>query len=220
MSTHSIALTPQLYDYLQKNSLHEADVLKKLREQTYKMSAARMQISPEQGQFFQLLIQLMQAKKTLDIGVFTGYSALSVALALPENGKVIACDINKEWTKIAKKYWAIAGVTHKIDLKLAPANDTLQELLQSEAGTFDFAFIDADKANYANYYEKSLQLIRPGGLIAIDNVLWSGKVADPEFTDDNTKTIREFNQMIFNDTRITLSMLPIGDGLTLAFKKY
>jgi predicted O-methyltransferase YrrM len=219
MSDYTLKLTPELYQYLLKNSLREPETLAKLREQTHKMSMGHMQISPEQGQFMRLLIELMGAKKTLDIGVFTGYSALSVALALPENGKVIGCDINGEWTKIARKYWEIAGVTSKIDLRLAPALETLQSLIdQGEEGTFDFSFIDADKANYDGYYEKSLVLLRQGGLIAIDNVLWDGAVADPSVNDDNTVAIRNLNAKIKEDKRVSISLLPLGDGLTLARK--
>ncbi|EKD73406.1 MAG: hypothetical protein ACD_45C00325G0005 [uncultured bacterium] len=220
MSAKTLNLTPALYDYFQKHSLREPEILKKLREQTHKMSMGNMQISPEQGQFMQLLIELIQAKKTLEIGVFTGYSTLSVALALPSEGRIIACDINKEWTQIAKRFWEMAGVAHKIDLRLAPALDTLQSLLaQGEANTFDFAFIDADKANYLNYYEKTLQLMRVGGLIAIDNVLWDGDVADSTINDPDTVAIRKLNATLSKDECVTLSMLPIGDGLTLARKR-
>jgi predicted O-methyltransferase YrrM len=220
MSDTTLNLTQELYDYLKINSLRESDVLKKLREQTQKMSTSQMQISPEQGQFMRLLIVLMKAKKTLDIGVFTGYSALSVALALPEDGKIVGCDINGEWTGIARRFWEAAGVADKIDLRLAPAVETLQSLLdQGEARTFDFAFIDADKANYAIYYEKSLELVRKGGLIAIDNVLWSGKVADLSVNDTDTIIIRELNARLVRDERVMLSMLPIGDGLTLVYKR-
>jgi caffeoyl-CoA O-methyltransferase len=184
------------------------------------MSMSQMQISPEQGQFMGLLVELMGAKKTLDIGVFTGYSALSVAMALPENGRVIACDMNVEWTKIAKRFWEMAGQSHKIDLRLAPALETLQGLIDNnESGTFDFAFIDADKVNYLEYYEKSLVLLRKGGLIAIDNVLWDGDVANPAVNDENTCMIRKVNEVVLNDERVTISMLPIGDGLTLALKR-
>lgn len=221
MSDHTINLTPKLYRYLQENSLRENNVQKELRAQTAKMSMSQMQISPEQGQFMGLLIELIGARKTLDIGVFTGYSALSVALALPSDGKVVACDTNVEWTKIALSFWKKAGVVHKIDLRLAPAAETLQQLLdQGEAGTFDFAFIDADKLNYPLYYELSLKLIRPGGLIAIDNVLFlGGSVADETITDESTVTIRQLNTMLLNDKRVTLSMLPLGDGLTLVRKR-
>jgi len=220
MSANTLNLTPVVYEYYQKMSLRDTDVLRKLREQTHKMSMGQMQISPEQGQFMGLLIELTGAKKTLDIGVFTGYSALSVALALPSDGKVIACDVNVEWTQIAKRFWEMAGVADKIDLRLAPALETLQTLIdENEAGTFDFAFIDADKANYLNYYEKSLTLLRPGGLIAIDNVLWSGDVADLAVNDANTQMIRKVNETLLADPRVTISMLPIGDGLTLARKR-
>ncbi|MBV8803271.1 MAG: class I SAM-dependent methyltransferase [Gammaproteobacteria bacterium] len=220
MSNYTLNLSPSVYDYLQKHSLREHDVLQKLRMQTHKMSTRRMQISPEQGQFMQLLIQLLNATKTLEIGVFTGYSALSVALALPPKGKIIACDINVEWTKIAKRFWEMAGVGEKIDLHLAPALETLQNLLnQGEEGTFDFVFIDADKKNYAAYYNKSLELVRAGGLIVIDNVLWSGDVADPAINDADTQAIRDLNTLLLNDERITLSMIPLGDGITLARKK-
>jgi caffeoyl-CoA O-methyltransferase len=219
MSDTSINLTPELYRYLLKNSLREPEVLQKLREQTHKMSMSQMQISPEQGQFMALLVQLLNAKKTLDIGVFTGYSALSVALALPSDGQVIACDTNVEWTKIALKYWELANMSHKINLHLAPAKDTLQSLIDNgEAGSFDFAFIDADKVNYPVYYELALKLVRPGGLIAVDNVLWSGKVANPEVMDRDTLILREFNAKLLNDERVSLSMIPMGDGLTLARK--
>lgn len=220
MSAKTLNLTPEGYAYYQKHALRESDVLQKLRAQTAKMSMGQMQIAPEQGQFMRLLMELMQAKKTLEIGVFTGYSTLCVALGLPENGKIIACDINIEWTKLAKRFWEMAGVIHKIDLRLAPALDTLQSLLdEGEAETFDFVFIDADKQNYLNYYEKSLSLIRVGGLIAIDNVLWGGDVADPAINDKNTVMIRRVNDFLLQDERVTLSMVPIGDGLTLVRKR-
>ena len=217
MSDFTLNLTPELYAYYQKVSLREPVVLKELREKTHTMTMAQMQISPEQGQFMQLLIELTQAKKTLDIGVFTGYSALAVALALPPEGKVIGCDISGEWTDIAREYWDRAGVAHKIDLRLAPALETLQSLIDAgESGTFDFVFIDADKENYLGYYEKALVLLRKGGLIAIDNVLWSGAVADSSQQDASTKAIRAVNEKVLQDERVTISMLPIGDGLTLA----
>lgn len=220
MSDITLNLTPKVYEYIQKHAVREPDILTKLREQTHKMSMAQMQISPEQGQFMHLLIELLDAKKTLDIGVFTGYSALVVALALPATGKVIACDMNLEWTKIAKNFWQQAGVANKIDLKIAPAAETLQGLIDAgEEGTFDFAFIDADKINYSIYYEKCLCLLRKGGLLAVDNVLWSGDVANPEINDANTNAIRELNEKIHTDDRVTMCLIPIGDGLTLARKK-
>ena len=179
-----------------------------------------MQIAPDQGQFLALLVKLLGAKKTLDIGVFTGYSSLVVALALPDDGKVIACDRDPEATALARRYWKEAGVEHKIDFHLAPALETLDQLIeQGQANSFDFAFIDADKRNYGNYYERALTLLRPGGLIAIDNVLWFGRVADPRDTDKRTIAIRELNQKIYQDERVEISMLPTADGLTLARKK-
>lgn len=220
MSNFTLNLTPELYEYLQRNSLREHPVLAELREKTQKMEGARMQISPEQGQFMALLIETMNAKKTLDIGTFTGYSALVVALALPQEGKVVACDVDTRSTSVAQQYWQAAGVSNKIDLRIAPALETLNQLLvNGQKGTFDFAFIDADKANYPEYYEKSLDLLRQGGIVAIDNVLWSGRVADPANHDDSTTIIRSFNQKLLNDERVSLSMVPIGDGLTLARKR-
>jgi caffeoyl-CoA O-methyltransferase len=219
MTTRTLGIPENLYDYLLSISLREPEILTQLRNQTAQHPVGRMQIAPEQGQFMALLVQLIGAKKTLEVGVFTGYSSLIVALALPPEGKVVACDISAEFTDIAQRYWQQAQVAHKIDLHLAPALETLDKLLAAgEAETFDFAFIDADKSNYDNYYERSLQLIRPGGLIAIDNVLWSGRVADPQVQDNRTKKIRAFNEKLLQDQRISLSLVPIGDGLTLARK--
>ncbi|MBV8883667.1 MAG: class I SAM-dependent methyltransferase [Chroococcidiopsidaceae cyanobacterium CP_BM_RX_35] len=220
MLKKTIGLDSQLYDYLLSASLREPDVLKQLRQVTASHPGAIMQISPEQGQFMALLIQMLGATKTLEIGVFTGYSSLCVALALPPTGKIVACDVSEEFTAIARQHWQMAGVTDKIDLRLAPALVTLDQLLAAgQAETFDFAFIDADKQNYDSYYERSLQLVRPGGLIAIDNVLWSGKVADPQDQDKTTLTIRAFNDKLVHDERVSLSLVPIGDGLTLALKR-
>ena len=180
---------------------------------------ARMQIAPEQGQFMALLVQLMGAKKCIEIGVFTGYSSLCVALALPPDGKITACDTSEKWTQIARHYWQEAGVAQKIELRLAPALKTLDALLaENQAGTFDFAFIDADKENYLAYYERCLKLLRHGGLIAIDNTLWSGRVAEPDNREADTVAIREFNSKLHHDQRVALSLLPIADGLTLALK--
>ena len=219
MTTRTLGLPANLYDYLLEISIREREILTQLRQQTAQHPVGRMQIAPEQGQFMALLVQLIGAKKTLEVGVFTGYSSLIVALALPADGKVVACDISAEFTSIAQSYWQQAQVADKIDLHLAPALETLDKLLAAGEGeTFDFAFIDADKSNYDNYYERSLQLIRPGGLIAIDNVLWSGRVADPAVQDNRTKKIRAFNEKLFQDQRISLSLVPIGDGLTLARK--
>lgn len=220
MSTRSIGLGEELRQYLLSVTASEPELLAQLRQETAQHPQGRMQISPEQGRFMALLIQLMGAKKTLEVGVFTGYSSLSVALALPADGKVVACDISEDYTQVARRYWHAAGVADKIQLHLAPALETLDRLLETDqAGTFDFAFIDADKGNYWGYFERALQLLRPGGLVAIDNVLWSGRVIDPEDTSPDTEAIRFFNQKVQQDPRVTVAMLPIGDGLTLALKR-
>ncbi|MBC7545235.1 MAG: class I SAM-dependent methyltransferase [Candidatus Sericytochromatia bacterium] len=220
MSTRTITLDDRLYDYLLDTSLREAPIQAQLRAETRAHPGAGMQISPEQGQFMQLLVQLMQAKKYLEIGVFTGYSSLAVALALPADGKIVACDVNEAFTDIARRYWAEAGVADKIDLRLAPATETLDALIASgAAGTFDFAFIDADKSNYDAYYERTLTLMRPGGLIGFDNTLWGGAVADPTFQDCDTIALRTLNAKLHTDDRVAISMLPIGDGLTLVLKR-
>ena len=220
MTKQTTGLEKTLAEYIQSISLREPDILRQLREETAKLSMAQMQISPEQGQLMALLVQLMGAKKTLEIGVFTGYSALAVALALPNDGKMIACDISEEYTAIAKDFWTRAGVSEKIDVRIAPALETLETLItEGEAGSFDLAFIDADKRNYENYYARALTLLRPGGLILLDNVLWSGKVTDPTITDKQTQAIREFNQKLHQDSRISLSLIAIADGLTLALKR-
>jgi len=214
------ALNDRLHNYLLSVTLREHPLLKELRHETVNHARGNMQIAPEQGQLMALLIQLIGAKKTLEVGVFTGYSSLSVALALPEDGKVIACDVSEEYTSIARRYWEKAEVAHKIHLHIAPAIQTLDRLLaEGQANTFDFAFIDADKVNYDGYYERSLQLVRQGGLIAIDNVLWSGRVIDPEFQDADTLAIRALNEKLHQDQRISLSLLPVSDGLTLALKR-
>ena len=220
MTKQTTGLEKTLAEYIQSISLREPDILRQLREETANLSMAQMQISPEQGQLMALLVQLMGAKKTLEIGVFTGYSALAVALALPIDGKMIACDISEEYTAIAKDFWTRAGVSEKIDVRIAPALETLEKLItEGEAESFDLAFIDADKRNYENYYEQALTLLRLGGLILIDNVLWSGKVTDPTITDKQTQAIREFNQKLHQDSRISLSVVAIADGLTLALKR-
>ena len=220
MSNRTLPLTRQLYRYLIEHSLREAEVLRRLREETLKRPMANMQISPEQGQFMQLIIRLMGARRTLEVGVFTGYSSLAVALALPPEGRIVACDVSEEWTSVARRYWQEAGVEHKIDLRLAPALDTLHSLLDAgEAGRFDFAFIDADKENYGRYYDHALRLLRPGGLIAVDNTLWGGAVADGRKLDADTRAIREFNRRVHADPRVEISLVPIGDGLTLALKR-
>jgi predicted O-methyltransferase YrrM len=220
MSNKTIGLESQLYDYLLSVSLREPEVLQQLRQETANHPHANMQIAPEQGQLMALLVQLLGAKKAIEIGTFTGYSALAVALALPPDGELIACDVSQEFAAIARRYWQKAGVDSKINLRLAPALQTLDLLLASGAeNSFDFAFIDADKENYYRYYEHCLQLVRVGGLIAIDNVLWDGKVADNNIQDSSTLSIREFNQKLLYDERVTISLVPIADGLTLALKR-
>ena len=219
MSRQTLALTPELYQYILDVSLRENPALKALRQYTLSLEEANMQISPEQGQFMQMLVRLLGAKNCIEVGVFTGYSSLAVALALPDDGKIIACDISKAWTAIGKQYWQKAGVSHKIDLCLAPAAQTLQNLLaQGLAGTFDFAFIDADKTGYNAYYELCLQLLRPGGLILFDNTLWSGKVLDENSDDPDVQAIRALNEKLHRDERIELSLLPLSDGVTLVRK--
>ena len=218
MSRH-FAFDQTAYQYVVNTSVREPEVARRLREETQKLPMAQMQISPDQAQFMQMLVKLIQAKKTLEVGVFTGYSSLWVALGLPDEGQIVACDVSEEYTSIARPYWKEAGVDKKIDLRLRPALETLDELLAGgHAGTFDFAFIDADKTNYDNYYERSLKLLRTQGLIAIDNTIWSGRVADESENDNDTVALRKLNEKLHHDDRVTLSMLTIGDGLTLAMK--
>lgn len=221
MSDRSIGLSEALHQYLLTNSVHEPAVLASLRQETDRHPLSNMQISPEQGQLMGLLVQLIGAKKCLEIGVFTGYSSLSVALNLPDDGRIVACDVSDEFTSIARKYWQAAGVSEKIDLQIAPALDTLDRLLANgEAGTFDFAFIDADKNNYAAYYDRCFELVRQGGLILVDNVLWYRRVIDPAMDEDKrTQAIKQINQQIYHDDRVQISLIPIGDGLTIARKK-
>lgn len=220
MSNKTINLTDSLHQYLLDISLREPAILSALREETAKLPTSNMQIAPEQGQFMVLLVQLLGARNTIEVGVYTGYSTLSVAMALPPQGRVVACDISEEYTSVAQRYWSMAGVSEKIYLRLAPATETLNVLLDDgRASTFDFAFIDADKASYREYFECCLQLLRPGGLIAVDNVLWGGSVIDDQKQDVDTCAIRLFNQQLLSDNRVDLSVLPIGDGFTLARKK-
>lgn len=220
MSNRTISLTDSLHEYLLEVSLREPGLLRRLREETAADPLARMQISPEQGQFMALLARLTGARRCIEVGVFTGYSSICVASALPEDGRIVACDVSEEWTSIARRYWREAGVEHKIDLRLAPARDTLDALLAAgEQGRHDLAFIDADKTGYLDYYERCLRLLRPGGLIMIDNTLWGGRVADPEDGDEETAALRHFNEVLHRDERVELSLVPIGDGLTLARKR-
>jgi caffeoyl-CoA O-methyltransferase len=220
MSNIHTSVTPELWDYIRQVSLREPDVLRRLREATASHPHVSCQIAPEQGQFMALLMRLIGARKTLEIGTFTGYSSTAVALALPEDGKLIACDVSAEWTAMAREYWREAGVEHKIELRLGPAIETLDALLaDGQAGSFDFAFIDADKENYDGYYERSLKLVRQGGLIAVDNVLWHGHVIDPNTNTADTIAIRQLNRKLHADERVELSLVPIGDGLTLLYRK-
>ena len=220
MSHRTIKLTARLYRYLQDASLREPDVLRRLREETASMPMGGMQICPEQGQFMGLLVRLMGARTAIEVGTFTGYSALSVALALPDDGALIACDRSDEWTQVARRYWTEAGVADKIELRLGKGLDSLDSLIgEGRTGTFDFAFIDADKKNYRGYYERTLMLLRAGGLLTVDNVLWDGRVADPGNNEDSTRAIRDFNAMVHEDARVDVSLIPIGDGLTLARKR-
>ena len=220
MSNRTLAISESIYQYLCDHSLREDPILKELRDHTYDMEERAMQIAPEQGQFMQMLIKLIGAKNTIEVGVFTGYSSLAIALALPEDGRIVACDVNPQYTSVAEKFWVSAGVREKIDLRIGPARDTLSELISDGlTGTFDFAFIDADKINYDHYYELCLQLIRPGGLITVDNVLWGGAVSDDTINDVDTNSIRALNDKLHQDERIDLSLVPVGDGLTLAMKR-
>jgi O-methyltransferase len=219
MANRTLTIDERIYDYLLSVSLQELPLLRRLREETAKDSLAEMQIAPEQGQFMALLIELLGARCAIEIGTYTGYSALCIAMSMRQDGRLICCDTSEEWTAVARRYFKEAGVADRIDLRVAPALKTLDDLLeQGQAGTFDFAFIDADKENYENYYERCLELMRPGGLIAVDNTLWYGTVADPDNQEPDTVAIRRFNEKRYNDKRISLSLVPIGDGLTLARK--
>jgi len=220
MSPKTISLTESVSKYLLDVTVNEPPVLRDLREETQKMRGANMQIAPEQGQFMRLLVEILGAKRCLEVGVYTGYSSISVALALPADGLLIACDVNPETSNIAKRYWEEAGILRKMQLELRPASETLSRLIDlQQEGSFDFAFIDADKESYDIYYELCLTLIRRGGLIAIDNALWDGRVADPSAKDSSTIAIREINAKVAADSRVSSSLIPIGDGLLLARKK-
>lgn len=220
MSRRTTPLTDPLYDYLLEVSLREPDVLRRLREETATLEKAHMQISPEQGQFLALLVELTGARRILEVGTFTGYSALVMALAMPGDGTLVACDIDEGWTDIARRYWAEAGVAGRIDLRLAPAADTLGALVaDGGAGTFDLVFLDADKRGLPVYWERALELVRPGGLVAVDNTLWHGRVVDAADRDPATEAVRAFNRRVREDERVSLSLVPIGDGLTLARRR-
>jgi len=220
MSFQHIHVDDALLAYLRSVAAPEPEYLARLREETARDPLARMQITVEQGLFMGMLVRMMGVRRALEVGVFTGYSSISVARALPEDGELIACDVSEHWTGIARRYWKEAGVEGKIKLHLRPAVETLDELLAAgQAGTFDFAFIDADKVNYGAYYERALRLLRPGGLVAVDNVLWHGRVIDRTVNDEDTVAIRAFNAAMRGDDRVDQMMLPIGDGVTLARKR-
>lgn len=219
MTGKTIGLEGRLYDYYAAHAYREPEILKELREETAKLGGlAQMQIGPEQGAFMAMLVKLMGAKRILEVGTFTGYSSL--AMALTGDVQIIAADVSKEWTNVARKYWKRAGVDGRIELRLGPAAETLEQLLKAgEASRFDLMFIDADKASYDIYYEGGLKLLRPGGVMLIDNVLWSGSVADPSIKDEDTSALRALNKKIMADARVDLVMVPICDGVTMARKK-
>jgi predicted O-methyltransferase YrrM len=220
LSNRTLSIDDRLYNYLRDVTINEPELLRQLREETAQLEYAEMQISPEQGQFMSLLIKLMGVKRAIEIGTFTGYSSICIAGAMAEEGKLICCDISPQWTAVAQKYWSLAGLNDRIELHAQPAELTLQRLLDDGAEkSFDFVFIDADKQNYITYYEMALRLLRKGGIIAVDNTLWSGAVADPENTEPGTRAIRRFNDMIKEDKRVSKSLLTIGDGLTLILKE-
>ena len=217
MSNRTINLDDRLHRYLLDHSVRESDLLRRLREVTARQELSNMQIAPEQGQFMSLLVELTGARRIIEIGTFTGYSAICMAQAMPSDGRLLCCDVSSEWTAIARPFWREAGIVDNIDLRIAPALETLNGLLaDGQGGRFDMAFIDADKTNYTNYYDRCLQLVRRGGLILFDNTLWGGAVADPQNRDDDTRALRELNDRLLADARISLSLVPIGDGLTLA----
>ena len=220
MANTSIGLPPDVQAYVLEHGVREPAILARLREETKALPMGMMQVAPEQGALLSLLVKLGGARRCLEIGTFTGYSSLSVALALPPDGTIVCCDVSEEWTSIARRFWAEAGVTDRIDLRLGPALDTLDALLSGGAsGTFDFAFIDAAKHEYSDYHERVIQLLRPGGLAAYDNVLWGGDVADPAKTDGDTVALRRLNDRLATDERVEIVMLPIADGMTLARKR-
>lgn len=220
MGKRTLDLNERLYEYLLSVSLRDTPVQAALRRETDRLEMGVMQVSADQAQFMALLVKLINARRVIEVGTFTGYSALALAQALPGDGRLIACDVSKEWTDIARRYWQQAGVADRIELRLAPAMETLDGLIAGHyTEGFDFVFIDADKQNLRNYYERCLRLVRPGGLVTIDNVLWGGSVADPDNDKDDTLAIRDFNHFVHQDPRVDISLVPIGDGLTLARKR-
>lgn len=217
MSSRSFLVPDEIYDYILKTTLRETPLQRELRERTATMPQARMQTGPDQLQLLQLIVRMIGARRCIEVGVYTGASALAVALALPPGGSIAACDVSEEYTAVAREFWQRAGVAEKIDLRLAPAEETLRALLGQPA--YDFAYIDADKANYDVYYELVLQLLRSGGVIAVDNVLWGGDVANPAEQDPDTVALRKLNEKIGRDERVDASLLTIGDGLSLVRKR-
>lgn len=220
MARYEGLIDPQVVDYILKTGIREPGILERLRRETASHSESRFQIPPEQGQLFQILIRMTGARRVIEIGVFTGYSSLAMALALPPDGRIVACDISDEYTQIARRYWTEAGVAGKIDLRIAPAKGTLDSLIAAgEGSSFDFAFIDADKTGYAGYYEQCLKLVRSGGVIALDNMLSRGRVLDEHSADSDVDALRKMNEFIHKDERVDAILLPLGDGLTLAVKR-
>jgi predicted O-methyltransferase YrrM len=220
MSNVSMGLPPDMQAYLVRHGVREPEILKRLRDETALLPQHNMQIAPEQGALLALLVELVGAKRCIEIGTFTGYSSLVVALAMPPDGTIVCCDVSEEWTAVARRYWAEAGVADRVDLRLAPALETLDKLLAGGAeGTFDFAFIDARKSEYPEYHERIVRLLRRGGLAAYDNVFWDGGVLDESMQDDETLGVRRLNERLAADERVTISMLPIADGVTLARKR-
>src|SRR5262245_19717482 len=217
MSNRTIQLDDRTYEYLLAHSLREAPALVQLRAETASHPKVNMQIAPEQGQFMQMLVRLSGARRAIEVGVFTGYSSLAVMLAMPPDGRLLALDVSAVYTSVARRHWAAAGVADRVELVIAPAKETLDaRLAAGEAGQYDFAFIDADKTGYLDYFERLLKLVRPGGLIVVDNTLWHGEVANPANREADTIALREFNDVLYRDPRIDLVLLPLGDGLTLA----
>jgi predicted O-methyltransferase YrrM len=219
MTGKTLPMNEALEGYLRSVSLREPGIQRRLRKETAELPESRYQVAPEQGQFLQLLVNLMGAKRVIEVGTYTGYSALWMAEALPEDGRLVTCDISKEWTDIAARYWQEAGVAERIELRLGPAAETLDSLIEEQRGHYDLAFIDADKASYEVYYEACLKLLHNGGLVVADNTLWSGKVADPAIDDEDTEAMRQFNQKLHADERVDVSLLPLADGVTLARKR-
>ena len=220
MSNRTIGVSDALAAYVVEVGTREPDVLTRLREETAAIPQHGMQVAPEEGAFLAMLVELTGARRCIEVGTFTGYSSTAVALALPEDGRLVCCDVSEEWTSVARRYWAEAGVAGKVDLRIGPAADTLDGLhADGEEATYDFAFVDADKAGYDGYYERLLRLVRPGGLIALDNTLWSGKVIEPDSDDKDTRAIRALNAKLAVDDRVSLSLVPIADGVTLARRR-